>query len=333
MVGRGNAAWEDSGVVVAYRMYEMFGDTEAVRAHWPGLTKYMEHLAKVAPDGIRGVGAYGDWLLLDQPQQSAVHGTAYYFRSASLMAILADALGKPDEARAYRAIASKVKAAFNEKFVGSDGSVSDIGKSSQTFYALALEWELLPKSLRPLAGKKLEGLLAARNGHLATGFIGTPVLLFALDKAGRSDLAADLVLKEDFPSWLNQVKLGSTTMWERWDGWTPEKGFQDPGMNSFNHYWLGCVQEWLTTRAAGIDTAGPGWKTLDLNPVFPAKLNKLDCSYDSIRGRVTSRWQRENSGAIRWEVTIPANVTATAHLPGGRTETLESGKHTLTIVP
>ena len=331
MVGRGNAAWEDSGVIVAYRMYEMFGDTEAVRAHWPGLTKYMEHLAKVAPTGIRQAGAYGDWLLLDQPQLSPVLGTAYYFRSADLMATLAEALGKPDEAREYRALAKKVKGAFNEKFVSADGTVSDGGSSSQTFYALTLEWELLPPALRPLAAKKLEASLAARGGHLATGFIGTPVLLFALDKAGRSDLASDLVLKEDYPSWLNQVKLGSTTMWERWDGWTPEKGFQDPVMNSFNHYWLGCVQEWLTTRAAGIDTESPGWKTLDLRPVFPAKLNRVSCTYDSIRGRVTSRWRRERSGAIRWEITIPANVVATAHLPGGRTESLDSGRHILTL--
>ena len=228
MVGRGNAAWEDSGVVVTYRMYEMFGDTQAIRDHWAGLTRYMEHLNKVAPDGIRQVGSYGDWLLLDAPQQSAVHGTAYYFYCAKLMATMADAIGKPDEAKNYRAVAEKVKTAFNEKFVGADGSVTDKGKASQTFYALALGWDLLPKEKRAGAQKQLEGLLAAKKNHLATGFIGTPVLLFALDGVGRPDLANQLVLNDDYPSWLYQVKLGSTTMWERWDGWTPEKGFQNP---------------------------------------------------------------------------------------------------------
>jgi alpha-L-rhamnosidase len=329
MVGRGNAAWEDAGVVVTYRMYEMYKDTQAIQKHWAGLTRFMEHLNKVAPDGIRQVGAYGDWLLLDEPQKSAIHGTAYYFYCAKLMAVMAEAIGKPEEAKAYQALAEKVKVAFNAKFVGPNGEVTDNGKASQTFYALALGWELLPKEKRAGAQKQLEGLLAAKKNHLATGFIGTPVLLFALDGVGRTDLANQLVLNDDYPSWLYQVKLGSTTMWERWDGWTPEKGFQNAGMNSFNHYWLGCVSEWLTTGLVGIDTDGPGWKKLTIKPRFNTVLNHASASYDSIRGKVSASWKK-SGGSATVNVTIPANTTARLELPG-KTENLSSGTYTFTV--
>lgn len=329
MVGRGNAAWEDAGVVVTYRMYEMFGDTQAIRTHWAGLTRYMEHLAKVAPDGVRQVGAYGDWLLLDEPQKSAIHGTAYYFYCAKLMATMAEAIGKPEEAKSYRALAEKVKTAFNEKFVGPNGEVTDNGKASQTFYALALGWNLLPKEKRAGAQKNLEALLAAKKNHLATGFIGTPVLLFALDGVGRADLANQLVLNDDYPSWLYQVKLGSTTMWERWDGWTPEKGFQNPGMNSFNHYWLGCVSEWLTTGLVGIDTDGPSWKRIVIKPRFNTALNQASASYDSIRGKVAASWKK-NGKTATVTVMIPANTTAKLELPG-KTESVGSGTYTFTV--
>jgi alpha-L-rhamnosidase len=330
VVGRGNAAWEDSGVVITYRMYEMFGDTQAIRDHWTALTRYMEHLEKVAPDGIRQPGSYGDWLLLDAPQRSAVHGTAYYFYCAKLMAQMADATGKSEEATRYRALAEKIKVAFNAKFVTADGQVVDNSKSSQTFYALALGWDLLPAEKRKLAQVHLEKLLSSRNDHLATGFIGTPVLLFALDSVGRSDLSNKLVLNEDFPSWLYQVKLGSTTMWERWDGWTPEKGFQDAGMNSFNHYWLGCVSEWMTTGLIGLDTDGPGWKKITVRPRIEGSLTRASTSYDSIRGKISAGWQKNSNNTVTITTTLPPNVTGTLVF-GNHTQPLVSGTQVVTV--
>jgi alpha-L-rhamnosidase len=332
MVGRGNAAWEDAGVVVVARMYEMYGDTRAITTHWERLTRYMEHLAKVAPDGIRDPGAYGDWLLLDAPQRSAVHGTAYYFQCARLMAQLADAIGKTDDAARYRALAQKVRAAFGARFVSPDGRVSDDGAESQTFYALALDWHLIDDTLRPQAQKRLERLLRLRGNRLATGFIGTPVLLFALDSVGRADLANTLVLNEDYPSWLYQVRLGSTTMWERWDGWTPTKGFQDPGMNSFNHYWLGCVSEWMTTRLVGIDTDGPGWKQVTIRPRIDGALRRASARYDSIRGPIQAGWTKNADGTVTVTATIPANVTASIFLPGvAAPKAVGSGTHVFTV--
>jgi alpha-L-rhamnosidase len=311
-------------------MYEMFGDTKIIHQHWSRLTRFMEHLESVAPSGIRGVGAYGDWLLLDAPQQSALHGTAYYFYSAKLMQTLAEATQKFEDAKKYQALAEKIKRAFIEKFVTPEGLIADNGKSSQTFNALALGWDLIPKENRLSVGRALEKQIQSRGNHLATGFIGTPVVLFALDSVGRSELANNLVLGETFPSWLYQVKLGATSMWERWDGWTPEKGFQDAGMNSFNHYWLGCVEEWMVTGLVGIDTDGPGWKKIVVRPRITDKLNRASATYQSIRGKIAAGWQRNLDQSITLTVSIPANTTARIELPG-KTETIGSGDYVFVI--
>ena len=314
ILGEGNAAWEDAGVITAYRQYEMYGDTEIFRQHWASLTRFMEHLAKIAPDGIRSAGAYGDWLLLDGPQQSPIHGTAYYYRSASLMAIMAAAIGKTEEAKAYQTLADKIRAAFVARFVTDAGRVEDGGRESQTFYALALAWNLLPEN-KATPAARLREMLRQRGDHLTTGFIGTPVLLEALDRSGQANVANTLLLNETYPSWLYQVKLGATTMWERWDGWTPEKGFQDAGMNSFNHYWLGCVGEWMYTGVAGIDTAEPGWGKIIIRPRTEASLRRVHCAYDSIRGRIESRWEKSADGKLTLIIVVPANVTATIYIP------------------
>jgi alpha-L-rhamnosidase len=323
--GGGNAAWEDALVVCIYRTYEMYGDTQVISDHWASLTRYMEHLAKVAPDGVRQVGAFGDWLLLDGPQKSAIHGTAYYFYSAKLMAEMAAALGKKDEADRYASLAAHIRDVFREKFVTADGRVEDNGKTSQTFYALALAWNLIPDDKRTLAVTHLTDLIQQRGGHLATGFIGTPVLLPALAGAGRSDVAYDLLLKDSFPSWLYQVKLGATTTWERWDGWTPDKGFQNPGMNSFNHYWLGCVGEWIFTGVTGMDTSGAGWKHIVFRPQFTDKLTKAHYAYDSIRGRIESGWVRQGN-MTTFTVVVPTNTTAAVFLPPNATGITLDGK-------
>ncbi|MFM7320119.1 MAG: family 78 glycoside hydrolase catalytic domain, partial [Armatimonadota bacterium] len=314
VVGHGNAAWEDAGVICVYRMYEMYNDTAAIQRHWPALTRFMDHLMAVSPGGIRQVGAYGDWLRLDGPQHGGVLGTAYHVFDCRLMAEMARAIGRPDEASKYSQRAAEIKAAFIKAFVTPDGRVEENGQTGQTYLALALGWDLLPNDLRPAATNHLIRLIRLRGEHLATGFIGTPVLLPALRAAGKADLADRLLLSETFPSWLYQVKIGATTMWERWDGWTPEKGFQDAGMNSFNHYWLGCVTEYLQTAVGGIDTDGPGFKRIRLRPEVESGLGKARAEHNSIRGRIVSSWTRSADGEVGWGVGIPENNTTPAEI-------------------
>ena len=328
IVGFGNTGWADSGVVCNWQMLQLYGDTQVVARHYPALVRYMDYLARTSKDFTRGTGAYGDWLRLAGPQHSEAIGTAYYFYSTRLMAELAGALGKAEDAQKYRAQAEQIKAAFVKNFLKADGRIADAkGETGQTFYALAFGLDLVPPERRAQVAQQFVAEIQKQDGHLATGFLGTPFVLFALERAGQVDLAYRLLLNDTYPSWLLQVKLGSTTMWERWDGWLPDKGFQDPGMNSFNHYWLGCVGQWLQCSVAGLDTDGPGFARITIRPVLAAAgtgLNSARGSYDSIRGSIVSQWNRDENG-LRLNVTIPANTMATIFVPAQDAASVREG--------
>jgi alpha-L-rhamnosidase len=186
--------------------------------------------------------------------------------------------------------------------------------------------DLGPPALREKAAAKYADEVKRFNWHLATGFIGTPRLLPGLHAAGRDDVAYKLLLQETYPSWLFQVKLGATTMWERWDGWTPDHGFQTIGMNSFNHYAFGSVGEYLYSVVGGIRAASPGFDTIRIQPVPGEGLNWAEASYRSIHGPIETRWQRSPRG-LELTVVIPPNTTAFIYVPAtDPAKITESGK-------
>jgi len=328
VVGFGNTGWSDAGPICVWRMYEMYGDTRVLAEHYPALVRHMDYLDGTSKDFVRGTGAYGDWLRLAGPQHSEAIGTAYYAYTTGIMAQIAGALGKADDAARYRAQVAAIRAAFAKKFIKPDGRIVD-GKdeTGQTFYALAFGLDLVPDSMKSRVAEQFVASIAAQDDHIATGFLGTPFVLFALQKAGHPELAYQLVLNRTYPSWLQQVIWGSTTMWERWDGWRPEKGFQDPGMNSFNHYWLGCVNEWLFTQVAGLDTEGPGFRRIVIRPELVKPEQGFDwvkATYESIRGPVASSWKLDGD-RFRLSVTLPANSTATVYVPALDVEEVTEG--------
>jgi alpha-L-rhamnosidase len=328
VVGFGNTGWADSGIVCNYRMYEMYGDTRVLARHYAELERYMAYLARTSQEFVRGTGAYGDWLRLAGPQHSDAIGTAYYFYSAQLMVKVATALGKAQEAEQYRQLATNIREAYIKNFIKEDGRIADKkGETGQSFYALAFGLDLVPAEMHAKVAAQFVETIKKQDWHLATGFLGTPFVLFALEKAGHPELAYQLVLNKTYPSWLQQVIWGSTTMWERWDGWRPDKGFQDPGMNSFNHYWLGCVSEWLYTRSAGIDTEGPGFKRVVINPLLDPSgkgLSRVKATYRTIRGPVSSEWELTNN-QFSLRVGVPGNVTAVVHVPAKSAEAVKEG--------
>jgi alpha-L-rhamnosidase len=328
VVGYGNTGWSDAGPICAWRMYEMYGDRRVLAEHYPALVKHMDYLAGTSTNFVRGTFAYGDWLRLAGPQHSEVIGTAYYAYTAQVMTDIAEALGKTDDASRWRKLADDIRSAFISSFIKSDGRILD-GKNEtgQTFYALAFGLDLVPTEMKSKVAAQFVAELAKNDDHIATGFLGTPFVLFALQKAGHPELAYKLVLNKNYPSWLQQVIWGSTTMWERWDGWRPDKGFQDPGMNSFNHYWLGCVSEWLFTQASGIDTDGPGFKYIIIRPdlVQPDRgFEWVNATYDSIRGKISSRW-RFKDDTFELEAVIPGNCRAAVYLPAASLKDVTEG--------
>jgi alpha-L-rhamnosidase len=312
--GDGTPAWADAGVICPTTIYHVYGDTRLLGQHYPAMVRWIEwcrtHSTGLIRDKDRG-GDYGDWLSIGSDTPKDLIGTAYFAYSTRLVARAAQALGKTDDAAKYEQLFQEIKAAFNKKFVATDGRIQG---NTQCCYLMALKFGLLSDELRAKAVQYLVEDITARKDHLSTGFVGVSYLLPVLTQAGQLDTVFKLFLQDTFPSWLFSVKQGATTIWERWDGWTPEKGFQDPGMNSFNHYSLGSCGEWMFASLAGIDTDGPGFKKLMIRPTPGHGITWVKASYDSINGKIATSWKVVRD-TFSLDVTIPPNTTATICIP------------------
>ena len=324
----GAPAWGDAGVIVPWTVYQAYGDTDVINRHWTAMTRWMNYITEVNPDGLwtqKRANDFGDWLSIGADTPKDVLATAYYAYDASLMARMARATNRTAEAAKYDALFEHIKRAFNAAFVTSTGQVKG---QTQTSYLVALRFNLLPTNLRPLAAQHLAADIAAKNNHLSTGFVGVGYLCPVLTDTGHNDVAYKLLLNDTFPSWGFSIKHGATTIWERWDGWTPDKGFQVVAMNSFNHYSLGSVGEWLYGHVAGISTDPdhPGFKRIVIAPHPGPGLTFANASYDSVHGRIVSNWKKE-AGQATYDVTIPANTLATVSIPASdANRVLESGQ-------
>ncbi|HTL30027.1 MAG TPA: family 78 glycoside hydrolase catalytic domain [Tepidisphaeraceae bacterium] len=310
-IGYGAVAWDDAGIICPWTIYRMYGDTRVIQQHWDHMTKYIDFLKNTSKNLVREQGPYGDWVNLGGGASSQVIGTSYFEYVTRLMSEMAGVIGKTDEAQKYQKLADDIKAVFEKNFVLPDGSIKD---SSQTGYALAFTMGLIPPEFRKKSADKFVEEIKKKDWHLATGFIGTPRLLPGLTDAGRSDVAYRLLLTETFPSWLFPVKLGATTMWERWDGWHPDRGFQDPGMNSFNHYAFGSVGQYLYITVAGIDPIAPGFDRFKIAPIPGGDLKYAKASFESIHGKIGSDWKIDGD-TIKLKVVVPINTTAEVHVP------------------
>lgn len=275
---------------------------------------------------------FGDWLSF-ATTSAAYPGattstdliqTAYFARSTELLAKMAEVLGKHEDAAQYAALEEKIRAAFLKEFVTPNGRLSS---DTQTAYALALAFELLPEGMRAEAAARLAADVK-KFGHLTTGFLGTPVLCKALSDYGYLDEAYMLLNRKEYPSWLYPVTQGATTIWERWDGQKPDGSFQDVGMNSFNHYAYGAIGDWMYSVVAGveIDPKAPAYKHILIEPHPGGRLKEAKASVESMYGHVESGWQIAD-GKLRVTVVVPANTTATIRLPKAKLEEVsEEGK-------
>jgi alpha-L-rhamnosidase len=317
--------WGDAGVIIPWVMFNAYGDKSFLEDNYPFMMRWVQFSVQRSHNLILN-GGVGDHLAPVRTPTEVVD-TAYFANSARLLARSAAWLGKTDDAAKYNQLFSDIKHAFNKAFVSTNGMISG---DTQTGYILALQFDLLPENLRFAAAKYLAADVA-QHGHLTTGFVGVGLICPLLTEIGRSDLAWQLLLTNTYPSWLFSVKNGATTIWERWDGWTPEHGFQDSAMNSFNHYSLGSGGAWLYSGAAGIqpDDLYPGYKHFFLAPQFTTRLGHLEATIDSPYGRIVSRW-RVNHGKFLYDVTIPPNSSAMLILPVSPQAVQQSG-HALSL--
>jgi alpha-L-rhamnosidase len=311
----GAPAWGDAGIIVPWTIYRTYDDTRIVERHYDAMARWMEYLREANPDLLRKNrmgNNYGDWLS-PKGDYTPKHllATAYWAYDANLMAEMAEAIGRPGDARGYRDLGERIKGAFNEAYVSPDGRIEG---DTQTGYLLALHMGLLPEELRSVAAGHLVGAIEREGWHLSTGFAGVGYLCPVLMDTGHTDVAYRLLLEDTYPSWGYTIRNGATTIWERWDGWTEENGFQSPNMNSFNHYSLGSVGEWLYRYVAGIDLGAPGYGHVVIRPHPGGDLTFARAEYDAVRGRISSSWRIED-GLFVLEVLVPPNTAATVHVP------------------
>ncbi len=244
-IGDGGPAWADAGVICPWVIYECYGDIRLLEERYASMQRFIEFLSQTSQNGLRcyteyeGWHGFGDWLALDGSDgreggtSKELIGTAFFAYSSHLLGKIAQILGKEEDAERYGIFSQQAREAFVKHFVLPDGTIKG---GTQTSYVLALYFDLLPVSLRPTAVAELVRNIEQRDNHLSTGFVGTPYLNRVLSDAGHLDTAYALLKQTTWPSWLYSVTQGATTIWERWDGWTHDKGFQDETMNSFNHY-------------------------------------------------------------------------------------------------
>ncbi len=312
--GAGKAGWADAGVIVPYTVWQRFGDLSVADKHFAAMAKYVDYLRSTANPGlIRDHETYGDWLNVDDPTANDLTSTAFFGWSARLVSRMAAATGRTGQAQQYATLADQIAAAFNSRFVAADGTV---GNNSQTGYVLALAFGLVPPDRQQAVADKLAAKVASRDGHLSVGFMGVENLLPVLAGHGHVDTAYRILQQPDYPGWGYMNSRGATTIWERWDGIRPDGSLQDPGMNSFNHYGLGSVGDWLYREVGGIAPAAPGYQRLLLAPKPGGSLTAATTSLTTAYGPVKTQWQRADGLTLR--VTVPPNTTATVRVPGTR---------------
>jgi alpha-L-rhamnosidase len=322
----GAPAWADAGVIVPWTVWKTYGDARIIDEHWVAMERWMNWLLQDNPDYLwrhdRG-NDFGDWLSIGADTPKELIGTAYWAYDARLMAEMAEATGREEDATRYRDLFDRIANAFRDAYLRDDGSIEG---DTQTVYCLALHFGLLEEEQRARATDLLVADIEAKGGHLSTGFVGVSYLCHVLTANGRPDVAYGLLHQETFPSWKYSILHGATTIWERWDGWTEDKGFQDPGMNSFNHYSLGSVGEWLRRTVAGIDNVPgtAGHARLRLAPVLDTSLEWAEGSYTSMRGIIRSRWDRHGD-STEFRFSVPANVEAEIVLPISTGSSLREG--------
>jgi alpha-L-rhamnosidase len=336
----GSAGWADAATIIPWNMYLAYGDVKILEDQYESMKKWVGYMQQSSTDDLWNKGFhFGDWLFYrpedDNDGRSAITdkyliAQCFFAHSTQLMINTANVLGKEADVKTYTDLLQRVKAAFLKEYVTGTGRLVS---SSQTAYVLALNFDMLPEAQRAQAAERLVQNIKSYNNHLTTGFLGTPYLCHVLTRFGYTNVAYTLLLQETYPSWLYPVKMGATTIWERWDGQKPDSSFQTPGMNSFNHYAYGAIGDWMYRVVAGIDTdeSAPGYKKITIKPHVGGSLTNAAAELQTYYGTVRSGWKK-NGGHLQLDVTIPANTTATIYIPAKENAVIKEGGKELASV-
>ncbi len=316
--------WGDASCIIPWNLYLFYGDKSILEDQFESMRSWVDYIRKVDGDdhGWRYVFHYGDWLALDNPIGGAEQvlgatdeefiANLYYAVSAGLVAKAARVLGLDKEENEYRALSEEQFEIVKKEYYSATGRCCI---KTQTALILTLKYHLSENE--DLVKRQLKKLFEDSNGKLKTGFVGTPLLCNVLTEHGMDDLAYELLLNEDYPGWLHEVKLGATTVWERWNSLLDDGTISGISMNSMNHYSYGSVMEWMFRHAAGINTVdeAPGMREVSIAPILNWKLRKMEASYDSPAGEYRSSWELEDPKHVTIRVHVPFGCSAKLQLP------------------
>ncbi len=342
------ACWGDSCVLVPWAEYLARGNIDLLKKQYPTIKRFLKAakwwsgLFSISPTGRhiwRFPFHFGDWCAPEGTAKDWIAkgkwvATAYFANSCGITAQIAELLGYAEDATYYKALQQKIIKAYRRAFTDSKGKLK---KEFQTAYVLPLFFDMTKGSETTAMAQNLVDLVEKAGNHLATGFPGTPYLLFALSDNGQLSKAYELLLQESCPSWLYEIKAGGTTIWERWDALRPDGtvntvDLNDPesdsgGMVSFNHYAGGAVGDWLYRRVAGIEPTSGGYKIFKIAPKPGGGLSFAKATHGCPYGTIESQWKIKQ-GVFEIELSVPFGTAAKVTLPDGQEFIASSGKHT-----
>ena len=328
----GAAAWGDVATVVPWVLYQRFGDADILNVQFESMRTWVDFVATEAGEKHLWDSGFqfGDWLdptaPPDQPWQArtdkVIVASAYFAYSSRLVAQAAEILGREDDRQYYADLAATAATAFAREYVTPAGRMMC---DAETAYSVALAFDLIPTAAqRQNAGKRLAELVRDSGFHIRTGFVGTPLICDALSMTGHFREAYQLLMQQECPSWLYQVTMGATTIWERWDSMLSD-GTINPGeMTSFNHYALGAVADWMHRTIGGLSPAEPGYHRLLISPRPGGGITNAQVRYVTPYGPAECTWKIEQ-GQFTLDVKIPPNTTAQVELPDKNQPVIEVG--------
>lgn len=335
----GSTGWADVATIVPWNMYLAYGDKKILADQYASMKAWVEYMHAKSKNDLWDTGFhFGDWLFYrpddDNSGWSAVTdryliAQCFYAHSVQLLINAAKVLGNTTDVSDYQPLLQRIKAAFMKEYVTPSGRLVS---GTQTAYTLALYFDMLPENLRVQAAARLAENVKDYDDHITTGFLGSSYISHVLSRYGYTSLAYKLLMQDTYPSWLYPVKMGATTIWERWDGIKPDSSFETPGMNSFNHYAYGAIGDWMYRVVAGLDTYedAPGYKHIKIFPHSDSSLTMAAAELQTYYGKVSSNWKTDASG-FTLDVDVPANTTATVYLPAASTDDItESGRPLIT---
>ena len=332
--------WGDAGVIVPYQVWKQFGETEIIKNSWSAMERFVDRVNATKHDtdatkGENGGYQYADWVSYEdlesysgkawvgrgvlRPEAKMYWnylGAIYWHWDALLMAKMAPVIGE-DPAKYVKMVAESKEYLCSNFFSKEDGQLLPPLRSMQTPVLFALKFGLVEGAAKEASIAALKRNFAEHGDCLQTGFLGTSILMETLSENGMTDIAYTLLFQRKNPSWLYSVDQGATTIWERWNSYTKERGFGPVGMNSFNHYAYGVVLSWMYKEMAGIaaDPNAPGFKNIIMAPKPDKRVVFVKAEYKSRAGLIKSAWRYEGDKWI-WDFTIPEGSTADVTLPG-----------------